>query len=141
MFESEYTEWADKNNPMDVTKHGRILQNVLEDILEGKVQSNPSYNYIEMLQKLYGPKLYKCRIPQCETSSEDGFETSTQRQLHEDKHARPYKCSSEGCAFNEVGFATKAALQKHRRDYHEEVIEKTTRKTKNLEVLSHFTDW
>ncbi|KAF8247362.1 WD40 repeat-like protein [Wilcoxina mikolae CBS 423.85] len=136
---SEYTDWADENDPMDVSKRGRILQDILEGILEDRIQpeilAGSSCNYIEVFQKLYGQKLYKCRSPSCEASSEVGFETSAQRQLHEDKHARPYKCPTEDCFFKEVGFATKSALQKHRKDYHNSVPTQRTRKAKNLELL------
>jgi hypothetical protein len=123
---------------MDVAKHGRMLWAVLEDILEGIIQpdieTGSSSNHIETLQKLYGPKLYKCRFPSCEASSEAGFETSAQRQLHEHKHARPYKCLSEDCTFKEVGFATTAALQHHQNEHHNDALAQRKRKARNIKA-------
>jgi hypothetical protein len=108
----------------------------LEDILEGKLEVESKPDAVESLRKLYGQKLFRCRQPSCPMSLTEGFETASQRNQHEDKHQRPYKCPSEDCFYNEVGFSSKQKLQGHKREHHgtQAIFQKGV--VKNLEVLS-----
>jgi hypothetical protein len=129
-------DWCDQNDPMDIGKARQRLYKVLEDLLEGVFEVNGEPDVIEKLHKLYGQKLFRCRHHACARSSE-GFETTAQRNRHEDQHGRLYKCLAENCLYNEVGFTSKTSLQKHTRESHNTSVSRH-REVKKLEVLIRF---
>jgi hypothetical protein len=75
----------------------------------------------ERFSVLYGSKMYKCRNQLCRLSSSKAFTSQMERQRHEDRHTRPYKCPSEPCEYWQRGFASTAQLQKHIKSYHPKV--------------------
>ncbi|KAF8244003.1 hypothetical protein K440DRAFT_589065 [Wilcoxina mikolae CBS 423.85] len=114
----ELEEWCDQNDPMDIEKTGRKLRQILENILEGKLEVPDEPDVVEKLRTLYGQKLYRCRRQSCAVSCAEGFETSSRRDQHEDGQDFRYKCSEENCFYKDVGFSSKAKLQRHSRDHH-----------------------
>lgn len=50
--------------------------------------------------------------------SGEGFATLDQRQSHEEKHDRLYRCQEQGCIYHDRGFKSKSHLRKHMKDYH-----------------------
>ncbi|KAF8545104.1 hypothetical protein BDD12DRAFT_977275 [Trichophaea hybrida] len=114
----ELEEWCDQNDPMNVEKTGRKLRQILESILEGKLEVPDEPDVVEKLRTLYGQKLYRCRRQSCAMSCAEGFETLSRRDQHEDGQGFRYKCSEEHCFYKDVGFSSKANLQRHSRDHH-----------------------
>ncbi|KAK4186522.1 hypothetical protein QBC35DRAFT_501135 [Podospora australis] len=61
---------------------------------------------------LYGPRLYYCDKPFCESFTR-GFETARIRDDHVKLHSRSYKCHESNCPFVSIGFRTESKLNKH----------------------------
>lgn len=75
----------------------------------------------QVLQRLYGQKIYLCHHPACENSSVPTvFVSIPERQAHEDKHSRPFVCNQQACShsYGVIGFTTKKDLDRHHRKYH-----------------------
>jgi len=119
---------------MDIERSGRKLRQILEHILEGKLEVRGEPDAVEKLRTLYGQKLYRCRRQSCAVSYAKGFETSAQRDQHEDGHDILYKCSEENCFYKDVGFSSKAKLQRHSRGHHNTAFVSRP-KVKALEVF------
>jgi len=69
---------------------------------------------------LYGP-LFLCRHPACELQPGflfQGFVSAVERQVHEDRHSRPFSCSHSSCDYARIGFASKRALSQHVKKRH-----------------------
>jgi len=119
---------------MDIEKSGRKLRQILEDVLEGKLEVPDKPDTVEKLRTLYGQKPYRCRQQACAMSLAEGFETSIQRDQHENGHDISYKCSEENCFYKDVGFSSKVKLQRHKRGSHNTASVSRPR-IKALEVL------
>jgi hypothetical protein len=121
----ELSRWCDENNPLTFARGARRLQDVLEELLNEKP---PDHAKMEKARKAYGENLYFCRYQFCQNSSSDGFSTSTERKVHEERlHIKPHRCLIEGCTLATARpFTCKALLRKHISKYHTVAHDKTS---------------
>jgi uncharacterized Zn-finger protein len=73
-------------------------------------------------QRMYGENLYKCSRFNCNYFS-NGFSTREQRDLHLEKHDRPFRCTVEGCPTVILGLTTEKELQKHMKETHNTAVD------------------
>ncbi|KAH7333141.1 hypothetical protein BKA65DRAFT_40515 [Rhexocercosporidium sp. MPI-PUGE-AT-0058] len=93
------------------------------EILE-KITAESSPQSLENaeLDVLYGEKRFKCPKVTCYYFHE-GFKDVKSRDLHINRHDRPFSCSFPDCSIVEFGFSTNKDLEKHRRFFHPEMEE------------------
>ena len=72
---------------------------------------------IQAFQEMYGSSAFVCRRPRCVFST-IGFESASQRDGHESKHQRQYRCAYTSCVSFAKGFANRKQLRKHNEMYH-----------------------
>lgn len=75
----------------------------------------------EALNEYYGRNLYKCPRTLCGLFYQ-GFDDAKKRKRHIDRHNRPFECTIPGCTMAEVGFISGKDLERHKKNYHSEVI-------------------
>jgi hypothetical protein len=92
-----------------------IVRNAIEALREGEDKTETA-NETHHLH-LYGPIRYKCPKPWCQLFS-TGFTKSEQRKYHVNEHERPFRCSTEGCYFIDIGFSTESGLSQHIKRHH-----------------------
>jgi len=73
----------------------------------------------------YGHSAFTCRYAHCERAS-DGFGSHQEREKHEAQHRREYCCATPACAYSEMGFASRAQLNRHTRKYHAQFDDETS---------------
>lgn len=79
--------------------------------------SGPSNGDLPSLQILYGDNWFKCSRLSCYYFHE-GFATQSTRQVHYDRHDRPFRCEEEDCPSATIGFGSSKELDKHKRNMH-----------------------
>jgi ankyrin repeat protein len=112
----EATENEDEAPVLALLAHLARVRSVMENMITFS-------NLGTSLEPIYGPNLFKCSEPQCE-SFHQGFPTKGVRDNHRDTHTRVFFCSSSGCQSSMIGFSTAAILKKHEQDYHQELFDK-----------------
>lgn len=80
---------------------------------------------LQQFRDTYRDSAFTCRYPHCERAS-DGFGSHPERDKHEGQHRRDYRCYTPACAYSELGFATRAQLNRHNRKYHTQGYSETT---------------
>lgn len=72
----------------------------------------------------YGPSegWFKCPSLNCYGFWE-GFPNLEARELHTQKHERPFRCGSKGCPWEILGFGTIAELEKHKKSAHPTLLQ------------------
>ncbi|KAK7397580.1 hypothetical protein QQX98_013055 [Neonectria punicea] len=103
------------DDPLDLGQITRSIREALE-----KASSGVSDNHkMALLRTYYGKNSdwFKCPRINC-VRFYDGFTRESERNLHIDKHERPYTCTDTGCDKHTFGYATKNALQKHMLEIH-----------------------
>lgn len=71
-------------------------------------------------ERYYGKRLYKCPKLACFYFHE-GFTDSTSRDLHVNRHDRPFQCNISDCTSASFGFASQKDLENHTHNYHPDV--------------------
>lgn len=71
----------------------------------------------DVLDCFYGDKRYKCPKLTCFYFHE-GFKDAKSRDLHKNRHDRPYQCTFPNCTLVEFGFRSSNELGKHMKAYH-----------------------
>jgi ankyrin repeat protein len=112
----EATENEDEAPVLALLAHLARVRSVMENMITFS-------NLGTSLKPIYGPNLFKCSEPQCE-SFHQGFPTKGVRDNHRDTHTRVFFCSSSGCQSSMIGFSTAVILKKHEQDYHQELFDK-----------------
>lgn len=69
------------------------------------------------VEEMYGTNHYKCSRLSCNYFS-IGFLTRDERNQHQEKHDRPYRCTVVGCPTLDFGLTTQKDLDKHMKDTH-----------------------
>ncbi|KAH8652695.1 hypothetical protein BGZ60DRAFT_533558 [Tricladium varicosporioides] len=69
------------------------------------------------IEEMYGINHYKCSRFSCNYFS-IGFLTREERNQHQEKHERPYRCTVVGCPTLDFGLTTQKDLDKHMKDTH-----------------------
>jgi len=69
-------------------------------------------------QARHGSGAFLCRYRSCPRATQ-GFSTSELRHKHEDSHIPQFRCTLIACGFFGRTFKTRAAMNKHARQYHE----------------------
>ncbi|KAK8044966.1 hypothetical protein PG993_004990 [Apiospora rasikravindrae] len=71
----------------------------------------------DSLELIYGEQLFRCPRLSCRYFYL-GFQTPQQRDLHVEKHTRPFRCDILGCPSSTMGMGTIKELIKHKKDVH-----------------------
>ena len=79
--------------------------------------TNCSSNRQKDLESFYGDKRYKCPKLTCFYFHE-GFKDAKCRDLHKNRHDRPFQCTFPNCTMVEFGFRSSKELEKHMKAYH-----------------------
>jgi uncharacterized Zn-finger protein len=69
------------------------------------------------LEQFHGKKSYKCPKILC-FDFHEGFTDAKSRDMHINRHDRPFRCTFEDCSVAEFGFGTNKELEKHERLFH-----------------------
>jgi hypothetical protein len=80
---------------------------------------------LQNFQDSYGHSAFTCRYAHFERAS-DGFGSHQEREKHEAQHRREYRCATPTCAYSEMGFASRAQLNRHTRKYHAQFDDETS---------------
>jgi hypothetical protein len=87
-------------------------------LLEDLTASKKLYSQEESaLDQFYGKKRYKCPKVIC-FDFHEGFTDAKSRDLHINRHDRPFRCTFDDCSIAEFGFGTSKELEKHERLFH-----------------------
>jgi len=86
----------------------RAIRNVIEMLLSEEDNSETHGSILT----LYGVVRYKCPKPWCQSFC-TGFKRREDRDQHLLEHDRPFRCSVEGCYWNEIGFPSESGLNRH----------------------------
>jgi Zinc finger, C2H2 type len=81
---------------------------------------NCSFDSQKDLDSFYGEKRYKCPKLTCFYFHE-GFKDGKSRQLHIDRHDRPFRCTFPNCSVADFGFRSSKELERHMKSFHPEV--------------------
>jgi DNA-directed RNA polymerase subunit RPC12/RpoP len=92
----------------------------LETIVDDRTDASTD----EDLELKYGVHLFKCPRFSCKYFTE-GFSTSDEREKHVERHERPARCTDEHCRGSKIGFATKAQLERHLKENHPDLTERS----------------
>ncbi|KAF2190709.1 hypothetical protein K469DRAFT_733387 [Zopfia rhizophila CBS 207.26] len=103
-------EWE---NNFRIEFRTRAIRNIIEVVLS---EEGASETHCSILI-LYGAVRYKCPKPWCQSFC-TGFERHEDRDQHLLEHDRPFKCSVEGCCWNEIGFPSESDLSCHTKRLH-----------------------
>lgn len=91
--------------------------------LEAMAHGNRSQTTLADLELKYGTHLFKCPRISCRSFTE-GFALLSEREMHNERHERPARCTDEHCRGSKIGFATNAQLEKHLRENHPDLAER-----------------
>jgi ankyrin repeat protein len=69
------------------------------------------------LRQYYGANWFKCPRPVCRRFY-DGFASARERDSHEKRHSRSFRCDVAGCFASASGCASEQSLKKHKAEYH-----------------------
>ncbi|KAK5631888.1 hypothetical protein RRF57_007602 [Xylaria bambusicola] len=103
-------EWE---NNFKIEFRTQAIRNTIEALLaeEGASEAHCS------ILTLYSSVRYKCHKPWCQ-SFYRGFKRPEDRDQHLLEHDRPFRCCVEGCHGNQIGFLSKADLNRHTERLH-----------------------
>lgn len=94
----------------------------IRSILEKLFENNSDQGVADDVAMKYGNGLFKCPRFSCKHFTE-GFTTSDKRNRHINQHERPARCTDESCRGSQIGFPTKAQLERHLRESHPDTAE------------------
>ncbi len=86
-----------------------VLQLPLRDSAEGM-----------QLREYYGTNWFKCLRSACRRFY-NGFLSAHERDVHEKRHSRPFRCDVAGSFAATIGCSTEQGLKKHKGKYHSSV--------------------
>lgn len=86
-------------------------------ILEEAYTREDDCEWKAKFEQMYGTKIYKCPKLSCH-AFHDGFLTAKERDMHVNKHNRPFRCNITGCPQEFFGFNTSGDLDKHMKKTH-----------------------
>jgi hypothetical protein len=69
------------------------------------------------LNSLYGNKRYKCPKVTC-VYFHEGYKDAKSRDMHINRHDRPFRCTFPDCSVAEFGFGSSKELERHERLFH-----------------------
>jgi hypothetical protein len=101
---------------------------MLECLLSGEgdhLLSDINGYQLRNFRDTYGTSAFVCRYLHCSKAT-DGFDSLQQRDTHEAKHQRKFRCAHPFCAYFHSGFTTRSALKKHNQKYHGAVEDRGT---------------
>ncbi|KAF6818826.1 zinc finger protein [Colletotrichum plurivorum] len=110
---SLFGEMKPDETALDVFETLQQVRIAIENVF-GNAEDEESRNKIS---KLYGLDIFKCSRPSCHHFTA-GFLTADIRNLHMEKHLRPYVCPLDGCPTSVIGLTTAKDLEKHMWDMH-----------------------
>ena len=87
---------------------------LLEDLTSSR---NLLVDKEKRLKSLYGDKRYKCPKVTCFFFHE-GFKDAKSRNMHINRHDRPFRCNFPDCSGADFGFRSSKELEKHERHFH-----------------------
>ncbi|KAH7355162.1 hypothetical protein BKA65DRAFT_581895 [Rhexocercosporidium sp. MPI-PUGE-AT-0058] len=99
-------------------------QAALEVLLDPDFSKYPTQG-LQSFRDMYRDSAFACRYLHCSRAT-DGFDSLQQRQKHESKHQRVYRCDITTCMDFKKGFATRGQLGKHANTYHARLVGETT---------------
>jgi Zinc finger, C2H2 type len=94
---------------------------LLEDLTSS---ANGSFRRQKDLDSFYGDKRYKCPKLICFYFHE-GFKDAKSRDLHINRHNRPFQCTFPDCSYTEFGYRSSKDLEKHMKSFHPTTSDQT----------------
>lgn len=88
------------------------FEDVLSRIRSLMEKMSSSEKTKESLERIHGPKIFKCSRIDC-TSFVEGFSNLDDCRQHQKKHDRLFHCTFEGCVAARSGFTSSTELQRH----------------------------
>jgi DNA-directed RNA polymerase subunit RPC12/RpoP len=104
-------------------------RNILEEL--------PLSNLSAHFETFYGDKRFKCPKVTCHYFHE-GFKDVSSRQMHINRHDRPFNCTVADCFGADSGFSSNKDLEKHVKAYHFELSD-LAEKFKSKKVVTNRT--
>lgn len=97
--------------------------------------ANRSFSIEKRLDSFYGGKRYKCPKLTCFYFHE-GFADAKSRDVHINRHDRPFQCTFPDCSVGDLGFGSSKELEKHKKSFHPELNEEAVTFTKATTVTT-----
>ncbi|KAI1086244.1 hypothetical protein F5B19DRAFT_175394 [Rostrohypoxylon terebratum] len=105
-----------REEPSHMTDFPEITT-MIRSSLEDMSRPSPSTETKAKLDKYYGTGWFKCPRIYCQHFY-NGFEKPDDRDIHVNRHDRPYMCIVDGCPTATFGCVSKVGLEKHMLEYH-----------------------
>ena len=102
---------------MEASEIAVSFHQAFNDLLCGSAQHTSHCCRYLLLQRLYGPRLFKCPYLGC-SFRRHGFETRSLQRSHTTHHDRPWKCAVVGCEYSETGFLSRRMRDTHLDRFH-----------------------
>ncbi|KAJ6150201.1 hypothetical protein N7471_001400 [Penicillium samsonianum] len=115
-----YGEDAALNDALDIPDIVARVRGTLEYAASSLLNTWNDHDQ-KMFNFFYGDEVYKCPRMSCDYFHR-GFKSPEEREVHIQKHTRPFCCSYPGCLRTALGFLSKAELRKHIAKTHETAI-------------------
>ncbi|KAH8668496.1 hypothetical protein BX600DRAFT_257795 [Xylariales sp. PMI_506] len=109
-----------ERNKVSLPELDKTLCKTRKIIEQLSVESNPEEG--RRLEELYGHNVFKCPWTKCDYFYE-GFRTGKEREVHINRHNRPFECPVAGCNMGGAGFISSKDLEKHKKNYHMGLME------------------
>ncbi|KAF5674658.1 Nacht domain-containing protein [Fusarium circinatum] len=84
--------------------------------------ANEGLPTLKSLSYHYGPRYFSCGVLGCHYRRE-GFQTNSDRQVHERHHQKPWNCNFPGCRYVTQGFISRKMRDDHLQNGHSHVAE------------------
>jgi len=109
-----------QHDPTHFSDISQRYENIVRTLMDCPVNTPPEGIHpqeLNMFKQTYLDSAFICRYRECPRYS-NGFETSEDRNSHEQNHTKPLRCADPNCRLFAEGFAKKAGLLRHNRKYH-----------------------
>ena len=109
----EHGQGPSPDEALDLWQVTERTRFVLENMLSPSTSEADAKNVI----RFYGVDRFKCPRVNCHRYYR-GFNTAEERDIHVNKHTRPFLCFISGCLMKLFGYATEDELKEHLFQYH-----------------------
>ncbi len=113
--EADAPSTAPTAEPLELYATLRRIRRVFEEMVTPLLP--PTSAEAQRFREYYGVRWFKCPRLACRRFY-DGFASARERDEHEKKHSRSYRCDVPGCFASDVGLASERGLKQHKAQYH-----------------------
>ncbi|KAI1157383.1 hypothetical protein F5B18DRAFT_209830 [Nemania serpens] len=119
-----------RSDPLSISHMSQRIRQALDHTLCNSPTPECHKQCANILER-YGPRPFKCRVPQCEFW-QYGFPNFSTRETHEQSHDKPLKCNFPGCEFGLIGFLSEKLRRDHTNRAHRSDSLEPSFDTRNL---------